>query len=296
MKVLVTGAAGHLGAAMLEQLARAHDVKGLARGELDITDRAAVEAAVAAFRPDAVVNCAAHNGVDRAEEVPVDAFQINAFAVQVLARAADRGGAAFVHFSTDFVFDGRADRPYTEEDRPGPLSVYGASKLVGEWLAREASRWYVLRVESLFGGPTAGTSAKLGSVGTVVAAIDQGREVPVFVDRVVSPTSAPEAAAATVRLLERDLPPGLYHCVNSGHCGWDELAREAARLLGREARLAPMMLETAALKARRPRYCALSNAKLAAAGITMSHWQDALREYVRARASQPQGTQGTPRA
>lgn len=284
MRVLVTGAAGHLGAAMLHQLAGAHDVKGLTHRELDIADSRAVDAAVEAFRPAAIVNCAAHNGVDRAEDVPVDAFQTNAFAVQVLARAAGRAGAALVHFSTDFVFDGRADRPYTEEDRPGPLSVYGASKLVGEWLAREAPRWYVLRVESLFGGPTAGTSAKLGSVGTVVAAIEQGHDVPVFVDRVVSPTSAPEAAAATARLLEMNIPSGLYHCVNSGHCGWDELAREAARLLGREARLVPMTLETAALKARRPRYCALSNAKLTAAGISMSHWRDALRAYVRARA------------
>ncbi len=287
MRVLVTGAAGHLGAAIVEEFSRAHEVTSFTRADLDITDAKAVAASVAAARPEAIVNCAADNDVDGAEDEPVRAFDVNAFAVQALARASAVAGAAFVHFSSDFVFDGRADRPYAEDDPPGPLSVYGTSKLVGEWLAREAPRHYVLRVESLFGGPTAGRGAKSGSVGRIVEAIAQGREVPVFTDRVVSPTSAVEAASATARILQAGLPPGVYHCVNGGACRWDELAVEAARLLGREPRLKPMTLDSVALKARRPRYCALSNAKLAAAGVTMSDWKEALARYLADKGAGP---------
>jgi len=285
MKVVITGAAGHLGAAMVQEFSRGHEVVALTHGDLDITDATAVTRTVSSFRPDAVINCAAYNDVDGAEEHPVTAFQVNAFGVQALARAAASIGAAFVHFSTDFVFDGETDRPYTEEDRPGPRSVYAATKLVGEWLAREAPRQYVLRVESLFGGPTAGALARLGSVGTILKAIAEQKEVPVFVDRVVSPTYAPEAARATAQMLASQLESGVYHCVNTGSCRWDELALEAARLLGREARLKPMTLETVALKARRPRYCALSNAKLVQTGVSLSHWRDALQAYVATHVS-----------
>ena len=280
MKVLVTGAAGHLGAAVVQEFSRGHDVTAFARADLDITNAAAVAAAVAAARPEAIVNCAAYNDVDGAEDDPATAFNVNAFAVQVLARAAAAADAAFVHFSSDFVFNGKADRPYVESDLPAPLSIYGTSKLVGEWLAREAPRHYVLRVESLFGGPTAGRGARSGSVGRIIEAIEQGQEVPVFTDRVVSPTNAVEAASATARILQSHLPPGLYHCVNGGACRWDELAMEVARLLERDARLKQLTLDSVPLRARRPRYCALSNAKLATAGITMSDWKDALARYL----------------
>jgi dTDP-4-dehydrorhamnose reductase len=280
MNVLVAGAAGRLGAALVEAFSRAHRVTALSHTHLDIRDAAAVDAAVRSAQAEVIVNCAAYNDVERAEEEPVPAFEVNAFAVQALADAATRRDALLVHFSSDFVFDGRGSQPYKEDARPGPLSVYGASKLVGDWLARDAPRHYVLRVESLFGGNAAGTSIRTGSVERVVEAIEAGREVPVFVDRVVSPTHVPEAATATVRIVERGLPHGLYHCVNSGSCRWDELAREAARLLGREPQLKPITLESMELKARRPRYCALSNAKLAEAGIVMSHWREALERFV----------------
>lgn len=277
MKVLVAGAGGHLGAEMVKEFSRTHEVLPFARAELDVTDSARVRAAIEATKPDAVINCAAYNDVDGAEDDPVRSFQVNAFAVQGLARAATAVGAAFVHFSTDFVFDGETDRPYTEEDLPGPRGVYAASKLVGEWLAREAPRHYVLRVESLFGG-TSGQPPR--SVGKIIDAVLRDQEVPAFVDRVASPTSVTEASAATRAILERNLAPGLYHCVNSGSCRWDELAVEVGRLLGRQTKVKPITLESVQLKARRPRYCALSNRKLEQAGIHMSHWRDALQAYV----------------
>ena len=233
--------------------------------------------------PDAIVNCAAYNAVDEAEDRPVEALQANAFAVRTLARAAAAHGAVLVHYSSDFVFDGKTTRPYVEEDRPNPQSVYAASKMLGEWFAADASKAYVLRVESLFG--SVGGSKSRGSAAAIVEGIKAGRDVPVFTDRTVSPTFVVDAAAATRAMLERQVPPGLYHCVNTGQCSWYEFAEETARLLGLQPRLVPMTLGTASLRAKRPAYCALANDKLRAHGVAMPDWRDGLRRWICERVS-----------
>jgi dTDP-4-dehydrorhamnose reductase len=279
MKVAVVGASGRLGGAIVREF-RAHDaVVALGRGELDITNDVAVARCLHAAGPDVVVNCAAFNAVDAAQENPVAALEVNAFGVRALARASAALGATFVHYSTDFVFDGTVDRPYAESDEPNPQSVYATSKLLGEWFAAEVPRHYVLRVESLFGQADGGRHA--GSVQMIVERIEAGDAVPVFVDRTVSPTYVVDAAAATRAIVERALPVGLYHLVNSGVCTWSELAEEAARIMGRPIRLKPITLDSARLPARRPKYAALSNAKLAELGITMPMWSDALRRGIK---------------
>jgi dTDP-4-dehydrorhamnose reductase len=280
MRVLVTGAAGLLGSAVVAELGRVGDVEAADRSTLDITDAAAVERIVGRVQPDAIVNCAAYNDVDGAETDAVRALSVNALGVLTLARIAGEAGSVLVHYSSDFVFDGETTRPYREEDEPRPRSVYAASKLLGEWFAADAPRRYVLRVESLFGPPASG--ARRGSLGTIVDRIRRGEVAPVFVDRTVSPSFTIDVAAATRRLIESDAPPGLYHCVNEGAASWREVAEEAARLLGAELRIRPLTLETASLKAARPRYCALSPARLASIGIVMPAWKDALARYLRA--------------
>jgi dTDP-4-dehydrorhamnose reductase len=160
MRVVVTGAAGQLGSAVVEELRPSHDIIALTRRELDVADDAAVATTMDRLQPDVIVNCVAYNFVDLAEDHPIDALSANAFAVRALARAAQRRDAALVHYSTDFVFDGTASLPYTESDRPRPQSVYASSKLLGEWFALDAPRGYVLRVESLFGGAAAGPEPK----------------------------------------------------------------------------------------------------------------------------------------
>jgi dTDP-4-dehydrorhamnose reductase len=282
VKVVVLGAAGQLGAAMVEEFQRRSTVAAFGRGELDVTDDSRVRARVVAEAPDVIVNCAAYNLVDAAEDAPVTALNVNAIGVAALARAAAEAGATLVHYSTDFVFDGRTDRPYVESDTPNPQNVYAASKLLGEWFAADAPRHYVLRVESLFGAATSGPNR--GSAATIVRRIVADEEVPVFTDRTVSPTHVADVALATWSMLDRALPSGLYHCVNGGLCTWWEFAEEAARLMGRTARLVPITMEEVSMRAARPKYCALSNAKLAALGITMPDWRDALgREIQRTR-------------
>jgi dTDP-4-dehydrorhamnose reductase len=281
MRVLVTGAAGQLGAAVVRELKGTHDVVPLTRADLDITDPQAVDRFVTRVPPDLIVNCAAYNAVDRAEDEPVVALRANAFGVRALARAARAARATLVHYGTDFVFDGKAERPYVETDPPNPRSAYAVSKLLGEWFAEVAPRAYVLRVESLF-GVVEGGPAPRGTVASIVSALQAGRVVRAFGDRTVSPSSVLDIARATRELIERAPAPGVYHCVNSGYCTWVELAREAARLLGVEPRLEIVRQADVALRAERPQYCALSNAKLAAVGVTMPPWQQALAAFVRA--------------
>jgi len=281
MRIAVVGARGQLGAAVVDECAQAHETIAFGHTDLDVADDAAVAAAMARAKPDVIVNAAAYTNVDGAEDHPVDALNGNAFGVRALARAAEAHGATLVHYSTDFVFDGRASAPYTEVDRPGPQSVYAASKLLGEWFATDAPRAYILRVESLFGCAPGAGPAK-GSVAAILNTLRAGGSPKVFVDRTISPTYVIDAARATRRLLESDAPAGLYHCVNSGHCTWLELAQELARQLGVEPRFVPVRMADVPLRATRPRYCALSNERLRSVGIEMPAWQDALARYLQA--------------
>jgi dTDP-4-dehydrorhamnose reductase len=280
-RLLVTGASGQLGTAIVRTF-RDLAVVAPARASLDITDAVAVRRAVEAARPDVIVNCAAYNDVDGAESAPIEALRTNAFAVRSLARVAAEQRAALVHYSSDFVFDGTAVEPYREEARPAPRSTYAASKLLGEWFALDVPAAYVLRVESLFGTPP-GWSGRRGTLETLAARLEEGRDVRAFTDRIVSPSYIADVAAATRHLLESGAPPGVYHCVNTGQASWYEVACELARLLRVPARVAPVSVNEVALTAARPRYCALSPQKLVATGFAMPSWREALQRWIAGR-------------
>jgi dTDP-4-dehydrorhamnose reductase len=289
--VVVVGAGGRLGAAIVEGFG---DRKVIAhtRATLDITDAAAVMRAVKAVAPAVIVNCAAFNRVDEAENRPIDAFAVNALAVRSLARAAEAVDAVLVHYGSDFVFDGNATEPYDEEATPSPRSTYGLSKLLGDWLALDAPCAFVLRVESLFGS-VRGHRPRRGSLDGIIEALEQGRAASVFTDRVVSLSYVDDVIRATRHLIATHAPPGLYHCVNSGWATWYEVAEEAARLLGIVPRLEPITLDSHPMKAARPRFCAMANRKLAGAGFAMPSWQDALGRWLASRdSSVRQGTIG----
>ena len=216
MRIVVVGARGQLGTAILRAFEARHDVVPFGRDALDVADDRAVAAAMARVRPDAIINCAAYNDVDSAEDHPVDALNANAFAVRALARAAAEHGATLVHYSTDFVFDGTATAPYTEADPPNPKSTYAASKLLGEWFAADAPRAYVLRVESLFGRAEGGGPSK-GSVASIVKTLLAGVQMTISQQLVMMLTlmlaskgvaGVPRAALVvlTATLTQFDLP------------------------------------------------------------------------------------------
>jgi dTDP-4-dehydrorhamnose reductase len=284
MTFLITGAEGQLGRTLTTTFAAHGTVLACARGDLDIQDAGQIAAVIGERQPSVILNCAAYNDVDGAEDHAALAFDVNALAVRSLARAADAAGATLMHFSSDFVFDGRAGRPYAEDDPPSPRSVYAASKLAGEWFAADAGRWFVIRVESLFGARHAPGSRRIGTLDRIIESLEQRRPSKVLRDRVVSPSYLADVAGAAQHLIDRNAESGLYHAVNSGRGTWYDVAREVARYTGGEDLLQPVTASELALKAARPQFAALSNAKLTAAGYPMPTWQDALARYMQFRA------------
>jgi dTDP-4-dehydrorhamnose reductase len=277
MRVLVFGAAGQLGAATASHwISSGHDVVALTRQEVDVTSLGAVADAVAAARPDLVINCTAYNRVDDAEEQPSAAFAVNTWAVKHMADALRGCDGVFVHYSTDFVFDGALGRPYVETDPPNPQSAYGTSKLMGEWFAADVPRHYVLRVESLFGG-----AAARSSLDSMLRNMRSGVPVTAFADRTVSPSYVADVARATWGLVTRAAPAGLYHCVNSGMATWLDVAHHLRAVTGLiNADITGVPAAAVNLRARRPQFAAMSNAKLGSVGIPMPTWQDAVARHI----------------
>ena len=278
---VVTGAAGRLGAAAANELSRAgHHVSALSRSDLDLTDDGAVSQTIGQLRPDVIINCSAYNAVDAAETELEQAFAVNARGPAALAAAANRVGAVLVHYSTDFVFDGRADNPYAESSPTNPLSVYGASKLAGEFETRRTDRHYILRVESLFGGHE--VAGQRTTVDFIADALESGGSVQAIVDRTVTPSYVPDVVRITQRLLENEAPFGTYHCVCSHATTWFDLAGAIAKWVG-AGRVVPVQSAAFRTVAPRPRYCALSNEKLTRLGLGLPSWQSVVREHLSVR-------------
>ncbi len=280
-RIVITGAAGRLGATLVAQLrAAGYDVAAYGRAELDVTSQADVERLPDA-RPDAIINCSAYNAVDKAETEADAAFAINAHGPLLLARIADRIGVPIVHYSTDFVFDGNSDVPYREDDEPNPLSVYGASKLAGEQHVRAVTRHYILRVESLFGGT--GVHGHRTTVDVITDNLVAGGPVRALVDRTTSLSHVGDVVRATRALLEQQAPFGIYHCVCSGHSTWYELACEIRRQVASPATIERLFASDLKSAARRPTFCALSNHKLRDLGIDLPPWQTTIAQHLGTR-------------
>lgn len=283
-KVAILGAAGQLGIE-LEREFRTAGWKTSAwdRNEVDITDAAAVEAAIGALLPDVVVNSAAYNMVDVAEHEPQAAFLVNASAVRNIALACRQADAMLVHFSTDYVFDGTANRPYVETDAPHPLGAYAVSKLAGEYYARAyLDRALVIRTSGVF-GPGGLRTARGNFIELILRQASEHRVIRVVEDHVASPTYAPALANRTVAMVERDLT-GIVHCGGGRAVSWYEYAS----IVFREAGLKPTLHPTNEMEfrtaARRPRYSALSNAYIESLGIPpMPPFEAAIRSYLQLR-------------
>jgi len=277
-RVLLTGADAQLAGAIRARFDGHCALTAVTRHDCDITSPAAVARAVATARPDVIINCASYNDVDGAEGDAQTALAVNGLAVGVLADAATAAGAVLLHYSTDFVFDPAVDTgPLSEGAPTSPRSIYAQSKLLGEILARRAPKHYVLRVASLFGG-----SRAKSSLDRMAAAIRRGDTVKAFANRTVTPSYVPDLADAAAALLAMDVPYGLYHCVNSGTATWVDVARAIAVASGvyPDRAVTPVPFDPAAFPARRPTYAALSNAALAAYGVTMPPWRDAIARFV----------------
>ena len=283
MRFVILGANGQLGADLAPLLPG--DVTRLTRAELDLSEAGACAAVLEKLHPDVVINCAAYNFVDRAETEPQAAFAVNALAVHHLARACRHLRCYFVHFSTDYVFGADVERgqPYGETEAPGPVGVYGVSKLAGEYVALAGCpEALVVRTCGLYG--LHGSGGKRGNfIETMLRLAREGKPIKVVDDQRCTPSYTVDVAAATVSLIAKNAT-GLYHVTNSGSCSWFELAAHVFKTQNIRPELSSIESHEYPTVAVRPAYSVLALDKLAAAGIaTPRPWQDAVRAYLAAR-------------
>ena len=289
MRITIIGALGQLGTELQSRLA-GHELTPVDRPEIDIVDPASVAAFLAASRPELVINCAAYNLVDRAEDEPHVAYAVNALGPRNLALWCEQAAVPLLHVGTDYVFSGSRSpvepaaprtTPYAETDAPGPLGAYAASKLAGEhFVQAHCRRHYVVRTCGLYG-------RALGTKGNFVETMLRlGRERPelrVVADQHCTPTSAADLAQALTELVATDAY-GLYHATSSGETTWHGLACEIFRQSGMNVTVAPITSAEYPTKARRPGYSVLDGTRLAAVlGRPMPPWQDALARYLATR-------------
>jgi dTDP-4-dehydrorhamnose reductase len=275
VRVLVTGAAGMLGADLVAHLAGRHRVTAVDL-EVDVTDPAAVAACLDGCRPEAVFHLAAWTDVDGAEAHEPRAQAVNAGGAGVVAAAAARAGAALVLPSTDYVFDGRSGAPYAEDDPPAPLGAYGRTKLAGERAALQAhpGGTRVARTAWLYG------AGGRNFVDTMCALGAEREQVEVVDDQTGSPTWTADLAPALEALL--DHPPGLYHTAGAGSVTWAGLARAVFAQTGSPCRVRPVSTAALGRPAPRPAYSALASTRPGAPRLR--DWRLALADYLGGRA------------
>jgi len=283
-RAVVFGAAGQLGIELVRELKqRRYAVMAWDRSQVDITDPAAVERALAGYDAEVVFNAAAYNQVDVAEKEPQAAFLVNGLAVRNLALGCRGMDARLVHFSTDYVFDGQARQPYVEEDMPRPLGAYAVSKLAGELYARAyLDNSVVIRTSGVFGPGGLGT-ARGNFVELMLRLAAASNPIRVVEDHVASPTFAPLLAARTMDLVERGLT-GIFHVGGGFPISWFDFAGLIFETAGIQAKLVATNEREYRTPARRPRYSALSNGKMERAGLhPMPALKDALAMYFERR-------------
>lgn len=282
--IFITGASGQLGLALFNLLQDKKEYKlyrtdafASEDGEvtaLDITDEKAVAAAMESIHPDIIINCAAFTAVDLCESEQEKAYRINALGPKYLAVNAEKCGAKFIHISTDYVYDGKADKPYIETDSTGPISVYGKSKLEGDlFVIENCSRTFVLRTAWVYGEGK-------NFVKTMLRLAENGNHIKVVSDQYGSPTSSLELARVIVFLMETE-SYGMYHATCEGSTNWYEFAVTIFQMAEKEAEVEAIPTSEYPTPAKRPMYSVLDNKALRELhGYKMKHWKEALEEYM----------------
>jgi len=276
MKVLILGKNGQLGQALASEFKKnQHEVFPFSHKTLDVSDKEKVEKVVIKNKPNAVINATAFHLAASCESDPQKAFAINATAVKNIAEICSKYGILFVHFSTDYVFDGRKGSQYVEGDRPNPLQVYGISKYAGEQMAQNyCSDTLIIRTCGVYGGKR-GSREKGGNFILTIRRQIIGKDIlEVSSEQIVSPTYAQDLADATYRLITKNL-------VNEGYCSWAEFAQAIADELKSKIRIIPVDRRGDSGGARRPLFSAIKNTKAKKIGVVLPKWQDALSRYIK---------------
>lgn len=277
MKALITGGKGQLAG----EIAKVLSVKGWtvvskSRQEMDITDFVSVKTVVSSLKPDFVFNCAAYNDVDGAEADWQSAFMVNGIGVKYLSMACSENKAVFVHFSSDYVFDGTKKEPYSIADFPNPINKYGQSKLLGEDMVRfHADRFFLIRTSWVFG------EGKFSFPGKILGWANRHDEIKIVDDQFSCPSYAADVAKTLADIIETD-NYGLYHVTNTGVCSRYEWAKYILDKIGWKGSLYPAKSSDFSSPARRPEYSALDSFPLKETiGYTLPRWQDATDRFLK---------------
>jgi len=280
MKVLIIGCTGQLGTDLVRAM-KDKELVTLSRRELEVCNFDNTRKILNEHGSDIVINTAAYHKVDECEDNVEKSFRVNAYAMRNLADTCRELDYTLVHMSTDYVFDGQKKRPYTEEDTPNPLNVYGVSKLAGEYFVRNlCEKYFIVRTSGLYG--VAGASGKGGNfVELMLRLARENKPIRVVNDQVLTPTYTKELAEKMKQLIETE-QYGLYHITNNGECSWYEFARTIFQSVGLRPDISPVATEEFGAKAKRPKYSVLDNASLREIGLdNMRAWKEALKAYLR---------------
>ena len=276
MKILIAGAKGQLGLELIKQLSSNENIEVIAtdRLELDITDINNVNEYIISAKPNVVINCAAHTAVDLCETDIENAYKINALGPRNLSIACEKVGAKYVQVSTDYVFDGKGDRPYREDDNTKPNSIYGSSKLMGEQFTKEfCSKYFIIRTAWLYGEGN-------NFVRTMIKLSQTNSELNVVNDQFGSPTSTVDLARAIIDLIKTE-NYGTYHGTCEGVCSWYEFAKKIFEIKNIDIKVNPVTSEEFKRPAPRPNYSVLDNFMLKLVGLnSFRTWEEALVEYL----------------
>jgi dTDP-4-dehydrorhamnose reductase len=278
MKIAIIGSTGQLGTDLVKILQNEHEVIGLTHKDIEVSDYKSC-LILKDYKPEVIINTAAFHKTDQCEEEPLKTFSVNTIGAKNVATISKEINAITVYISTDYVFDGSKTEPYTEEDTPNPINTYGISKLAGELYTKQNPKHYIIRVASLFG--IAGASGKGGNfVETMIKKALNKEVINVVDDMWMSPTYTKDAALIIKKILEANIPYGIYHVTNKGYCTWFQFAQEIFKLTGLTPIIKPIKTDQLQMKAKRPRFSALESIKLPKYGIQTRRWEEALHEYL----------------
>jgi dTDP-4-dehydrorhamnose reductase len=286
MKAVVIGGNGQLGRDVASAFtAEGYVVTSLTHSDVEISSLESVRASLGVVRPDVVINTAAFHHVEKCEAEPGLAFAINGMGARNLAQVTEETGATLLHISTDYVFDGRQRTPYTEEDAPAPLNVYGNTKLSGELFVRSTNpRHFVVRCSAIYGENPCRAKGGLNFIELMLKLAKERKELRVVDDEFVSPTSTAQIARQLV-VLSRSSDYGLYHATAEGSCSWFEFAGAIFELTKTNVRLEPARPGEFPAKVPRPKYSVLENRALKSKSLNVfSHWKEGLENYLARRA------------
>jgi len=283
-KILLIGKTSQLGTEIIKDANEFnYEVFGFDSKEVDITNVKQVLEQLERIKPDIVINTGAYHIVPKCEENPVLAMNVNFIAVRNLAKFCKERNIIFLTYTTDYVFDGEKRFPYEEDDLPNPIQIYGLSKLAGEYAALQIypEKSFVIRTCGVYGRKV-GSTQKKGNFFLNIIKEAQGKEtIEVSSEQIVNPTYAGDLSKATLKLLNSNATPGIYHLTNEGFCSWAEFAQEIFRQGNINTRVIPVDRSGTFSGVKKPLFSALKNTKAKALGIELSAWQDGIKSYLK---------------